>query len=98
MFINNITDIYNRLHGTMRKLKEKCKKIERDHKTQILSIEKQIITINQKIDQQEKRADCIAKQDNEEYIQLWDLQLNYIICDINNVKCIPLNLIYGIGY
>ncbi|XP_025197059.1 dynein regulatory complex protein 1-like [Melanaphis sacchari] len=73
----------NILQETVYNLREKCKKIESDHTTQISTFKKQIININQKIDQQEKRADSIAKKDNDEYVQLWDFQLNQIIRHIN---------------
>jgi hypothetical protein len=73
------------LQETVYNLREKCKKIESDHTTQISTVEKQIININKKIDQQEKRADSIAKKDNDDYIQLWDFQLNQIIRYINSV-------------
>ncbi|XP_060867230.1 dynein regulatory complex protein 1-like [Metopolophium dirhodum] len=67
-------------------LREKCNKIESDVTTQKSTIEKQIININKKIDQQEKRADSVAKKDNDEYVQLWDLQLTDIINYINSVR------------
>jgi len=69
-------------------LKEKCNKIESDVTTQKSTIEKLIININKKIDQQEKRADSIAKKDNDEYVHLWDLQLTDIINYINSVNFI----------
>jgi len=72
------------------KLREKCNKIESDLTTQKSTIEKQIININKKINQQEKRADSIAKKDNDDYVQLWDLQLADIITNINSVNCIFL--------
>jgi len=70
------------------KLREKCNKIESDLTTQKSTVEKQIININKKIDQQEKRADSVAKKDNDEYVQLWDLQLTDIINYINSVQFI----------
>ncbi|KAE9523356.1 hypothetical protein AGLY_016304 [Aphis glycines] len=76
----------NLLQETVYNLREKCKKNESNHTTQISTIKKQIININQKIDQQEKRADSIAKKDNDEYIQLWDHQMNQIIRYINSIR------------
>jgi len=72
------------------KLRKKCDKIESDLPTKKSTIEKQITSINEKIDQQEKRADSVAKKDNNEYLKLWDLQLNDIIHYINRVKFIFL--------
>jgi len=68
------------------KLRENCSKIETDLTNKKSTVEKHIISINEKIDQQEKRADSVAKKDNNEYVQLWDLQLNDIIQYINSVK------------
>lgn len=80
----------------MYKLKKKCDKIESDLTIQKSTIEKQIININKKIDQQEKRADFVAKKDNDEYLQLWDFQLTDIINYINSVKFILfLKLVLG---
>lgn len=72
------------------KLRENCNKIETDLTTKKSTVEKQIISINEKIDQQEDRADSVAKKDNNKYLQLWDLQLNDIIHYINSVKFIFL--------
>lgn len=74
----------------MYKLREKCNKIESNLITQKSTVEKQIININEKIDQQEKRADSIAKKDNDDYVRLWDLQLADIKTNINSVKFIFL--------
>jgi len=82
------------------KLKEKCQKIESDHVTQISTIEKQIININKKIVLQEKAADSVAKKDYNEYIELWDHQLNNIIRNIDSVKFLLLflKLVLGIFF
>lgn len=77
---------FSSLQEIVYKLREKCNKIESDLKNKKSTIEKQIISINEKIDQQEKRADSVAKKDNNEYLQLWDHQLNDIIHYINRVK------------
>jgi len=69
-------------------MRKNCNDIETDLTTKQSTVEKQIISINDKIDQQEKRADSVAKKDNNEYIKLWDLQLNDIIHNINSVKFI----------
>eukprot|EP00102_Acyrthosiphon_pisum_P013175 XP_008182655.1 PREDICTED: dynein regulatory complex protein 1-like [Acyrthosiphon pisum] len=76
----------NFLQEIVYSLREKCNKIESDVTTQKSIIEKQIININKQIDEQEKRADSVAKSDNDEYVQLWDLQLTDIINHINSVR------------
>jgi len=74
-----------RLQETTYKMNEKYTQIESACKAKIPIIKKQIININERIDQQEKRADFIAKRDNSVYIRLWDLHLNNITSCINNV-------------
>lgn len=75
----------NRLQETNYKMNEKYTKIESACKAKIPIIKKQIININKRIDQQEKRADFIAKRDNSVYIRLWDLHSSNITSCINNV-------------
>jgi len=83
-----IQQTLNSLQEIVYALREKCNIIDSDVTTQKSTIEKQIININKKIDQQEKRADSVAKKDNDEYVQLWDLQLTDIINYINSVNFI----------
>jgi len=83
-----IQQTFNSLQEKVNTLREKCNKIESDVTTQKSTVEKQIIDINKKIDQQEKRADCIAKKDNDEYLQLWDIQLTEIKNNIDSVNFI----------
>lgn len=78
----------NSLQEIVYKLREKCNKIESNLTIQKSTVEKQIINLNEQIDQQEKRADSVAKKDNDDYVQLWDLQLTDIINYINSVKFI----------
>lgn len=69
-------------------MNEKYTHIESACKAKIPIIKNQIININKRIDQQEERADFIAKRDNSVYIRLWDLHLNNITSSINNVTII----------
>lgn len=78
----------NSLQEIVYKLREQCNKIESNLTIQKSTVEKQIINLNKKNDQQEKRADSVAKKDNDDYVQLWNLQLTDIINYINSVKFI----------
>lgn len=70
----------------MFRLNEKCKKLESDGNVRVPVLEKQIVNIHKRIDEQAKKIYSIINRDNSVYKRSWDLQRNNITRCVDYVK------------